>query len=268
MYKLKTIIKLFIFTIIVLPLASRAELSLSTVSLKQIETMKRNNSLPLLITQYKNTKLSNLFISLQNITTEKPNKTLKNTLTIINDISSQTYCDEPMALSLAFKYIVISKEMNAEFSTKAKEKVLSHLNKQCKTYLLYVALESQNKNKIDNMYRYIESLIKNNTNLAETIKHKKYVNDHIKELASKYFDNLSFKGLLQTYLLSTFITNKTFITDKKSFALALFILADFYREQDNEFYYRMVTWTVISELQSRNLIPEYIARVNSDIYYK
>jgi len=230
--------------------------------------MQRNNSLPLIITQYENAELSNLFVLLQNITAENQNKTLKNGLFIISNIPTQMYCDEPMVLSLAFKYIVIAKELNPAFSTKAKEKVLSHLNKQCQTYLLHVALKSPKENKIDNMYRYIESLIEADTHLAETIKHKKYIDDHIKELASKYFDNLTFKGLLQTYLLSTFITNKTFITDKKSFALALFILADFYREIDNEFYYRMVTWTVINELQSRKLIPEYIARVNSDIYYK
>ena len=153
-------------------------------------------------------------------------------------------------------------------NTLEREAPLFEVSPDCPNRLLLSALEEKESKGIFKAYQFIEAIIETETNLAENIEKKRYVNPEIKKMALNLYSIETFKVLLQTYILKTLFDNKEQIneTSKLSLVVGLLVLAELYKHEGDLMKERMILWTVLPSMQDGAFLKPFIYRKGSDIY--
>ncbi len=245
---------------------SLSTLSLSTLSLStHAEGVVFSTQVPKIVAKFQNEQYDNLF-QLVAMTHEANAQDFRAVGEfIIENIDSANRCHDAIYPYLIHLYDTAMEETN-ELS-----RLLNEISDTCPNKLLTQALmafDGENNNTLY-AYQYIDALIKAPTELASGMAKGAFKSKKNTALAIQIYDNQSYKGLIQTYILKTLHDNRSSIDDKDKLSLVvgLLVLSEAYQKKKQIMLSRMVTWTVIKDLQDNHFIDDYIYRSEENIYF-
>ncbi|WP_286232706.1 hypothetical protein [Thalassotalea sediminis] len=174
------------------------------------------------------------------------------------------WCNTALTMALFEEALSV---LNSHNKTLLKKIAKDKIESDCLNIKLLNAIHADGEDKIFGIYEYISSAMSNKIDLVDAVKNKKYLTDEYTFLATKYYDNITYKALLQTYLVLNIRNYKKVIFDRNNLTISLYLLADSYLKNDDEYKYRMVMWSIVRELQNLGIIGEYSYRQDSEIKF-
>ncbi|XQW85245.1 hypothetical protein ACOYR1_00525 [Thalassotalea piscium] len=221
---------------------------------------EKKHSIPLLIKEYRNPYYDELYrlISMQDRLNDV--ELVNMSRQVVDDISPRAKCHDAIFILLV--------KMLPGTDAVGRELPLFEVNPDCPNSLLLSAIEEKGSKGIFKAYQFIETIIEAETNLAENVEKKRYVNPEIKKMALSLYGNENFKVLLQTYILKTLFDNKEQINDasKLSLVVGFLVLAELYMHEGDLMKQRMILWTILPSLQDGAFLKSFIYRKESNIY--
>ena len=245
---------------------SLSTLSLSTLSLSaHAEGVVFSTQVPKIVTEFQNEQYDNLFQLIAMTHHGNAHEFQAVGEFIIENVDSANKCNDAIYPYLIHMYDKAMAETNE------LTRLLNEISDACPNKLLTQALmafDGENNNTFY-AYQYIDALIKAPTELARGIAKGAFKSKKNEALAIQIYDNRSYKGLIQTYILKTLHDNRNSIDDKDKLSLVvgLLVLSEAYQKKKQIMLSRMVTWTVIKDLQDNHFIDDYIYRSEENIYF-